>query len=96
MDIIESRKISYNDNIIRKAEGTIQGNKHTLNMHKEGLLYIISLYDNKTRIKDKQYLFRSRTTKHFTKLTKKYNFVVLIPSQPEPKTPKTKKRGSKV
>ena len=91
MDIIESRKISYKNNIVRLADGNIQGVKHTLHLHKEGFLYIVSLYDNKTRVADKVYLFRSRAASYFKKLTKKYNFVILIPKQQKPEIVKNKK-----
>jgi len=91
MDIIESRKISYKNNIVRLADGNIQGVKHTLHLHKEGFLYIVSLYDSKTRVADKVYLFRSRADKYFKKLTKKYAFIHLIPKQQEPEIIKKKK-----
>ena len=74
MDMIEERNISFLDNTLRKAEGSIQGQPHTLVLRKEHKRYVISLYSEDIRIKTKSFVLHNRADRNFTKLMTLHNF----------------------
>ena len=81
--MIKVRKISFVDNILRKAEGEIQGITHFLYLKKEAGAYLITLHETKTKTRLNSKLFHTSITAglYFDYLVKKHSFIE-IPSYP--------------
>lgn len=75
MDIISERKIAYNDNVIRKAAGLINGLIHVLQLRKEGKRFLVTLNDGEYRIAMKSFMTKKFANKYFDKLKDGHNFV---------------------
>jgi len=89
MDIIEERKISYNDNIIREATGTICGVEHTLRLRKEGRKFIVALTTKKIRITSQIFWSKRRAEGYFKRLVSTHDFSERVNNDMQTQIPNT-------
>jgi len=74
VDMIEKRKVSLNNNILRKEQIDINDVTHSLILKREGRFYVIALLDsNETQVDSKTFLTKFFSSLHFRRLIRKHS-----------------------